>query len=137
MDQQTLDHLRADPALEPYVREFGPLELDPAEDTFERLIVSLLRQQVSMDAAAAIQERLFDAVEVTPAGILAAGAATLQDAGLSEAKTEYVRAVAEAYQREGYDRQYFAALGDEAVVDELTAIHGVGPWTAKMFLIGC
>ncbi|MFT4947869.1 MAG: DNA-3-methyladenine glycosylase II, partial [Natronomonas sp.] len=53
MDSQVLDHLRTDPALEPYIREFGSLELDPAEDTFERLIVSLIRQQVSMDAAAA------------------------------------------------------------------------------------
>lgn len=135
MDQQVLDHLRADPELEPYVREVGPLTLDPAEDTFERLIVSLIRQQVSTEAATAIRERLFDAVEVTPAGVLAAEEATLHEAGLSAAKTEYVRAVAEAYQREGYDRQYFAELDDQAVVDELTAIHGVGPWTAKMFLM--
>lgn len=135
MNREVLDHLRADPALKPYVREIGPLELDHAEDSFKRLIVSLIRQQVSMDAAAAIQGRLFDAVEITPAEILAAEAATLQDAGLSAAKTEYAQAVAEAYQHEGYDRQYFAELDNEAVVSELTAIHGVGPWTAKMFLM--
>jgi DNA-3-methyladenine glycosylase II len=135
MDSQVLDHLRTDPALEPYIREFGSLELDPAEDTFERLIVSLIRQQVSMDAAAAIQERLFDAVDISPEALLAAEPATLHGAGLSEAKAEYVRAVAEAYQREAYDRAYFAQLDDEAVIDELTAIHGVGPWTAKMFLM--
>jgi DNA-3-methyladenine glycosylase II len=135
MDEQALAHLRADPALAPHIEEFGQLTLAPAEDSFERLVVSLIRQQVSMDAAAAIRERLFDAVEITPADLLAADDTVLADAGLSEAKTEYVRAVAEAYQRHGYDREYFAGMDDEIVMDELTAIHGVGPWTAKMFLL--
>ena len=135
MHEQAATALREDPALAPYVEEYGPLELDPADDLFERLVVSLIRQQVSMDAAAAIRERLFEAVEVTPEEVLAADPETLQDAGLSAAKTEYVRAVAEAFQQEGYDRGYFAAMDDDAVVDELTEIRGVGPWTAKMFLL--
>lgn len=60
---------------------------------------------------------------------------TLRDAGLSEAKTEYVRAIAETYQREGYDHQYFEGMSDDAVAKELTKIRGVGPSTAKMFLM--
>lgn len=132
---ETIDRLREDPALGPYVEEHGPLALDPAEDTFERLVVSLVRQQVSTEAAAAIRERLFEAVDITPAGVLDADPTTLQDVGLSEAKTEYVREVAEAYQRESYDHDYFEELSDEAVLDELTNIRGVGPWTAKMFLL--
>jgi DNA-3-methyladenine glycosylase II len=135
MHEEAATALREDPALAPYVEEHGPLELDTAEDLFERLVVSLIRQQVSMDAAAAIRGRLFDRVEVTPAAMLAADEATLQDAGLSAAKVEYVKAVAEAFQREGYDRAYFADLSDEAVTEELTEIRGVGPWTAKMFLL--
>jgi DNA-3-methyladenine glycosylase II len=135
MHQKAASALADDSALEPYVTEYGPLELDPAEDLFERLVVSLIRQQVSMDAAAAIRERLFDRVEITPAAMLAADDEILQDAGLSAAKTEYVTAVAEAFQREGYDREYFAELDDDAVVGELTGIRGVGPWTAKMFLL--
>lgn len=135
MHEEAADALAADPILEPYVAEFGPLELDPAEDLFERLVVSLVRQQVSMAAAAAIEKRLFDAVEVTPAGILAAEPELLQDAGLSAAKTEYVKAVAEAFQQQGYDRAYFAEMDDEAVAEELRGIRGVGPWTAKMVLM--
>jgi DNA-3-methyladenine glycosylase II len=135
VSREAADALAADPALAPVVAEHGPLELTPAGDPFRRLVVSLLRQQVSMDAAAAIRERLFDAVEVTPAGVLAAEEATLREAGLSAAKTEYVRAVARAWQERGYDRAYFAELADEAVRAELTEIHGVGPWTAKMFLL--
>lgn len=130
-----VDTLRSDPALGPLVEEHGAVTLDPAEDTFERLVVSLVRQQVSMDAAAAIRERLFDSFEVTPEAMLAADEEALHAVGLSEAKVEYVRAVAAAYREHGYDRAYFEGLSDEAVIEELTAIRGVGPWTAKMFLV--
>jgi len=135
MRQQAVQTLGVDPALAPYVEEFGPLDLEPVEDTFERLVVSLLRQQVSIDAAAAIQQRLFDAFEITPEAMLAADETALRDVGLSEAKTEYVKHVAQAYQEYGYDRSYFLEMDDEAVMAELTEIRGVGPWTAKMFLL--
>lgn len=88
-----------------------------------------------MASAAATRERLFDAVEVTPEGVLAADPQVLRDAGLSRQKTRYVRSVAEAFRDRGYDRAYFQGMDDEAVVDELTAITGVGEWTARMQLI--
>jgi DNA-3-methyladenine glycosylase II len=137
MHREAAQALATDDALGPLVEEHGPLALDPAEDIFERLVVSLVRQQVSMDAAAAIRERLFDAVEVTPAGILAADTETLRAAGLSEAKVGYVRAAAEAFQERGYDRAYFAEHTDEAVIEELSGIRGIGRWTAKMFCLFC
>lgn len=127
--------LREDPTLEPYVEQYGPLELDPAEDTFERLVVSLVRQQISMDAAAAIRERLFDRFEVTPETMAAADPDELAAAGLSAAKVEYVQELATAYAENGYSREYFAGMDDRAVVAELTEVRGIGPWTAKMFLM--
>jgi DNA-3-methyladenine glycosylase II len=128
-----LDVLRSDPQLGPVVEEHGPVTLDPADDLFERLVVSLVRQQVSMAAASAIRERLFDRFAVTPAAMLDADPDALADVGLSEAKTEYVKAAARRFQREGYDRTSFEGLSDDAVTAELTEIRGVGPWTAKMF----
>jgi DNA-3-methyladenine glycosylase II len=128
------DTLREDSYIGPLVEHHGHLELDPADDMFERLVVSILRQQVSMASAAATRERLYDAVEVTPEGILAADPETLRDAGLSRQKTGYVRNVAEAF-RDEYSKAYFEELDDEAVVDELTEIKGVGDWTARMQLL--
>ncbi len=128
------EHLRSDVHLGPLVERYGRLELDPAEDMFRRLIVSVLRQQVSMASAAATRSRLFDRVEVTPSGILAADPDTLRECGLSRQKTNYARNIAEAFDG-GYDRAYFEPLDDEAVIEELTSIKGVGGWTARMQLL--
>lgn len=129
------DLLREDPELAPLVETHGELELDPAEDTFERLVTSIVNQQVSTASGAAIRKRLFDTFDVSPTSIAAADAAALQDVGLSHQKADYIQNIAEAYLEHGYDRKYFADLSDHAVHDELTAITGVGEWTADMFLM--
>ena len=129
------EQLRADEYLGPLVERHGALTLDPAENLFQRLVISILRQQVSMASAAATRERLFEAVEVTPAGVRAADDRTLKDAGLSRQKTRYVNAVADGFLEEGYSREYFADWSDEAIREELTAITGVGAWTADMQLL--
>ena len=132
--QSPHESLREDAYVGPLIEEHGVLELDTADDMFERLVVSILRQQVSMASAAATRERLFESVEVTPEGILAADPETLRDAGLSRQKTRYVRNVAEAFSEE-YSKSYFEDLDDGEVVAELTSITGVGQWTANMQLL--
>ena len=129
------DRLREDPDLGPLVETHGELTIEPAEDFFPRFLTSIIRQQVSMASAAATRERLFDAVEVTPSGIIAADDETLRDAGLSRQKTRYVNNIAEAFEEEGYSQASFEGMADDAVVDELTAITGVGEWTAEMQLM--
>ncbi len=134
-DREALAELSDDDRLGPVIDRHGPLTIEPADDPFERLVVSILRQQVSMASAAATRERLFDAVEVTPGGLLAADESTLKDAGLSRQKTRYVRNVAEAFADNGWDHEAFAAMSDGEVREELTAITGVGEWTANMQLL--
>lgn len=129
------DVLRDDPELGRLVAEHGALTLDPAEDPFRRLVVSIVRQQVSMDAADAIEARLFDRVDVTPEAIAGVDPDLLRDAGLSGRKADYVKNVARTFRDEGYDHAYFDGMSDDAVRDELTAITGVGEWTAEMFLM--
>jgi DNA-3-methyladenine glycosylase II len=135
MPEDPIVTLRADPALQPLIEEHGRLTIRPASDFFRRFVTSILRQQVSMASAAATRERLFDVIEVTPDGVLAVDPETLRDAGLSEAKTRYVRNLAEAFREEGYSTAYFAGMDEDAVVNELTSITGVGPWTARMQLL--
>ena len=137
MSREAIDSLRDDEALAPLIQENGVLEVTPAEDLFERFVVSLIRQQVSMAAAESIRERLFERFEISPESILAAEESALRDVGLSAAKAEYANAAAERFDERGYDHAYFAEMPDSEVLAELTDIHGVGPWTAKMFLLFC
>jgi len=88
-----------------------------------------------MASAAATRDRLFDAVSVTPTGIRTADDTVLRDAGLSRQKTRYVNEIATAFDDHGYSVEYFAGMDDDAVREELTAITGVGEWTANMQLL--
>ena len=128
------DALESDAYLGPLIGRYGRLELEPADDMFRRLIVSVLRQQVSMASAEATRQRLFEAVEITPTGILDSDPETLRDCGLSRQKAGYVRNIAEAFETK-YSREYFEDLDDDAVIAELTTIKGVGEWTARMQLL--
>jgi DNA-3-methyladenine glycosylase II len=127
--------LARDDHLGPVVETHGPVTIEPAEDFFRRFVVSIVRQQVSTASAEAIRERLFEQIEVTPTGVLAAEEAVLREAGLSEQKTRYVQNVAATFDERDWDRSYFAGRDDDAVRDELTSITGVGTWTADMQLI--
>jgi DNA-3-methyladenine glycosylase II len=128
------DALETDAYIGPLIDRHGRLTLDPAEDMFRRLVVTVLRQQVSTAAAEATRSRLFDAIEVTPVGVLEADPDTLRECGLSRQKTGYVRNIAEAFDGD-YEKSYFEGMDDDAVVAELTTIKGVGEWTARMQLL--
>lgn len=128
------DHLRTT-ELAPLVEEHGELTIEPADDLFERLVVSIVNQQLSTEAADTIRGRLFDQFEVTPEGILAADPEDLQAVGVSTQKTRYVRNIAEWFDAEDVSHERFATMSDEDVLAELTSITGVGDWTAKMFLL--
>lgn len=128
-------HLATDAALAPLIEAYGPLELDVAADPFERLVTSLVNQQLSSAAAATIRGRLADRFELTPEALLAADGAALRDVGLSGQKVEYVRHAAEAAREGRLDRDRFDGMPDDTVVGELTDIRGVGDWTARMFLL--
>lgn len=133
--EEAFQFLRADELLGPVVEEYGKLGLDPSDDLFERLVISVLRQQVSMASAAATRDRLFEAVEVTHEGILGVEEGILRDAGLSRQKARYVREIAETFAEHDHTKESLADYGDEEIVELLTGITGIGPWTARMQLL--
>ena len=135
MRDDAILHLREDPDLKPIIDRHGEVTLEPADDLFERMVVSIVNQQLATDAAASIREQLYEAVEIEPSAILQADESTLRDAGLSRQKADYVRNVARAFADNGYSSEYFEGMDDEAVIAELTEIKGVGVWTAKMQLL--
>ena len=130
-----VERLRADPHLGPVVEAHGPVTVEPADDPFARFVVAIVNQQLSTQSAAAIRERLFDRFEVTPESLLAADETALGEVGLSGQKIRYVRNVAEAHRSGKVDPERYATMSDEAVVEDLTDIVGVGDWTARIYLM--
>jgi DNA-3-methyladenine glycosylase II len=133
-------HLRAaDPALGRLIAAVGPPALRHEPDYFGALVSAILGQQISVSAASAIRARLaarFGPEQpISPAGILALSDDDLRAIGLSRAKSVYVRDLAAKVASGAVDLGAIDQLPDEAVIERLTQIKGIGRWTAEMFLI--
>jgi len=135
--------MKADKVMGKLMKERGPI--DPAKDRrgsrpdpYEALARAIVGQQVSTQAAASIWGKVlgvFGGKTPTPKQLIDAEPQELRDAGLSWAKVAYVRDLAERVRDGDLDLERLPQLDDEAVIEELTAIKGIGPWTAEMFLI--
>ena len=135
------EHLAAaDPVLARLIAAQGPLPA-PAElgDHYAALVRAIVGQQLSTKAAASIHARLldlFDGRAPTPEQLLAFDTEALRAAaGLSRAKVTFLRSLAEHVETGALDLDRVAGLPDDEVVAELTAVKGVGVWTAHMFLV--
>ena len=73
--------------------------------------------------------------KVTPKNVLGMDKEILRSAGLSYRKIEYVQDLADHFQNKGLAKTKWHSLDDELIIQELTAIRGIGRWTAEMFLI--
>jgi DNA-3-methyladenine glycosylase II len=107
-------------------------------DAYGTLIRSIVGQQLSTKAAATIFGRVLDLFggEVpAPEQLIGADPDALRAAGLSRAKVAYLRDLAERVEDGDLDFDHLTELSDEQVSEQLTAVKGLGQWTADMFLI--
>jgi len=103
---------------------------------FGTLIDIIVGQQVSTAAAAAIRGRLMLAVDpMTPKQFLETDAERLRAAGLSGRKVEYGQGLAEAMRAGALDADRLAKQSDEEVIAALTAIRGLGRWSAEIYMM--
>jgi len=124
-----------DAALAASVARFGPPPLWPREPGFATLVHIVLEQQVSLASAQAAFERLRAALgEVTPEGFLTLDDDRLRAVGFSRQKAGYVRRLAREL-NDGFSLEGLGRLPDEAARAALIALHGVGPWTADIYLL--
>lgn len=107
----------------------APLPLRRRPDGFGALLDAIVSQQVSTASAAAISGRLAATGLIEPGAIRAASDEALRACGLSRPKLRYLRALAEA----GLDYPALARLPDEALVETLVALPGIGRWTAEIY----
>ncbi len=104
---------------------------------FETVLKIIVQQQVSIASAEAIWRRLrLGLGTVNPAAVLARDDDALRAYGLSRQKAAYARSLAEAVASGSLNFRRLRGMADEAVIEDLVQIKGIGRWTAEIYLLG-
>ena len=114
------------------------LKNDRPGDAYGALLRSIVGQQLSTKAASTIYGRmleLFDGHAPTPKQLLAVDPDNIRAAGLSRPKINYLRDLAEHVEEGELELDRLDELPDEEVIEQLTAVKGIGEWSAHMFLM--
>jgi DNA-3-methyladenine glycosylase II len=130
--------VEADPRLAPVFERAGQPPLRRRAGGFAGLASIIVAQQLSTASAGAIWGRLaakFDPMH--PAAVRRARIPTLQRIGLSTAKIKTLKAIATAIDTGAIDLEALAELPADEAHAALTALHGIGPWTADIYLLFC
>jgi len=137
LHEAAIQHLAAaDPLLGKLIANGREIHPRPHEDLYLALLRAIVSQQISTKAAAAIWQR-FQALfppegYPEPRDLLARSDDELRAVGLSRQKAGYLKAIAEYNERGLLDYAHLTSLSEEAFTQHLTAIRGVGRWTAQM-----
>ena len=125
-----------DPDLARILDELGTPPLWAREQGFVTLVRIILEQQVSLVSADAMFRRLTGKIEpLTPATVLAAGAPFFRSFGVTRQKASYFVNVAESIQSGELNLGVLDKESDEHVLEKLTSVKGIGPWTARIYLL--
>jgi len=136
----------SDPVIAALIERIGPMSIaerrrrrgQTPDDAYGALLRAVVGQQLSTKAARTIYERviaLFDGEDPSPERLIAADEKALRGAGLSGRKVEYLRDLAAHVISGELELDRFDQLSDDEVIAELTAVRGLGRWTAEMFLM--
>jgi len=137
--ERGIKHLRkSDPILREVIRRAGPYAMKLKRDRFQALVYSILAQQISGKAAAAMRKKLEDLAGpegLTPRRISALSFEELRGAGLSRQKASYILDLAQRVHTGTLTLDRLARCSDDTVIESLIEVKGIGVWTAHMFLI--
>ncbi len=136
----------SDPVMADLIERLGPLDFatrlrrrkeERPADAFGALLRSIVGQQLSTKAARAIYLRMLDLFDgpPTPEAMLALSEDELRGVGFSRRKVEYVHDLSARILDGELELDRIAGLGDEEAIEEISAVRGLGRWTAEMFLL--
>ena len=128
--------MKKDRVMNRLIPQFGDACLQTRGDAFITLARSIVGQQISVKAAQTIWDRFaLLPKKLSPANVLKLKVDDMRAAGLSVRKVEYLVDLALHFDNGAVHVKAWEAMDDEAIIDELTAIRGIGRWTTEMFLI--
>ena len=133
-------HLKkSDPRLRVIIEGVKLREITVARGPFEALVEAIVSQQLSIKAADTIFARFVALTPgrkfPTPREILKMPTAKMRRCGLSRMKASFIKDLAKKTLDGSLDFKHMDVMSDEEVVEHLTAVKGIGRWTAEMFLI--
>lgn len=130
--------LKSDPHMATLVRSVSIARFVPRPNHFRALVSSIISQQLSTKAAASIKQKFYKTLGTEKYNfqrILDAPVRNLRQAGLSGSKVRYIKALAAAMEAKQLNFAKIKKMDDEQIIAQLTRHHGIGRWTAEMFLI--
>jgi DNA-3-methyladenine glycosylase II len=131
---------KRDRVMRKLIPQLGEGRLQSNGDAFTTLARSIVGQQISVKAAQSVWGRFASLLgqpsrNLAPAAVLALQTSVIRAAGLSARKVEYLCDLAAHFESGSVHVGQWRQMDDEAIIDELVAIRGIGRWTADMFLI--
>jgi DNA-3-methyladenine glycosylase II len=134
---QACSHLaKKDRVMKKLIPQFGDASLETRGDAFVTLARSIVGQQISVKAAQSVWDKFSALIKKpTPSGVLKLKVDDMRAAGLSLRKVEYLVDLALHFSNGTVHVKDWQAMDDEAIIEQLVAIRGIGRWTAEMFLI--
>lgn len=136
-----INHLQShDSVLAELIGKYPKPSFVAHKNYYHELTSSIISQQLSVKAAQAIEQRfkaLFNNTFPEPEEILAADEDALRAAGLSRPKIRYIKDLAQKITDKDVRFDAIEQLSNEQIVQELTAVKGIGEWTVHMFLMFC
>jgi DNA-3-methyladenine glycosylase II len=132
--------VKRDRVMKKLIPRFSEGQLESRGDAFTTLARSIVGQQISVKAAQAVWDRLIaltsgPSSRLLPKAVLELDAPQIRAAGLSARKVEYLCDLAEHFRSGAVSPARWHDMDDEAIIEELVGIRGIGRWTAEMFLI--
>lgn len=138
MKNKIIRHLSKDPIMSDLTSHHPYPDTIVQVSVYEKLISSIISQQLSTKVARVIHGRFLELFEngfPEQEKLLSFDLGTLRSVGLSRQKATYVQNVAEFFQSESIDEGQWGNMEDDEIIDYLTQIKGVGKWTVQMNLM--
>lgn len=128
---------KRDKRLAAIISSIGPICYNLHDDGYEFLVHEIIEQMLSVKAASRISARLTDMCDgkIATDSISRLSIEELRQTGMSQAKAQYIKILTEAILNDQLILQELESKTDQDVIQELTALRGIGNWTAKMYLI--
>lgn len=135
-NQACKDLASTDPVMKSLIARYPDVTLKTRGDPFQTLARAIVGQQISVQAADSVWNRITQHLPVMqPEKILAIEPEILMQCGLPRRKQEYLQDLALHFSEGRIHPEYWQNQSDEAVIAELISVRGIGRWTAEMFLI--